>query len=305
MFGYIVPDKPELKLKEFELFRAYYCGLCRSIGDRCGRCGRLALNYDITFLGILLSSLRDAPEKIGLERCIAHPFRRRPMVEDSGALGYASDMNMMLAHYKAADNIEDGRSLKSLASLALFSRGFSRASSRYRDKARSIYRELNRLSEIEAAGSAFIDESAEPFADLTAEMFAYEPVCGTEDSGRIMRSFGYNVGKWIYVLDAFDDIEEDVKNKNFNPILNQFCYNGEKVDDFKDRVAGDIKFVLTYTLSEAGEACERMQLKKNRGIIENIVYGGMGKKTLQILDKRSRIKDEKPIRGTRNKARGI
>lgn len=296
MFGYIFPDKPELKIKEFELFRAYYCGLCKSIGSSCGQAGRLALNYDSSFLGLFLSSFNSEGEDIRFEKCPASPIIKKPVVKNSAALSYAADMNILLAYYKFNDDFKDDRSVKGLLSMGIFYRSFRKAASRNPEKNMIIKERLDELSRIENGGCtladgpasinppASIDAAAEPFARLTEEIFAYGPLCSAPGREKTLRWFGYNIGKWIYILDAYDDIEKDIKGKKFNPLLGQFCYNNEKTADFKDRIKDNIKFTLTYTLSEAGKAYELMGIKKNSEIIENIIYGGMYNRTLQIID---------------------
>lgn len=295
MFGYIFPDKPELKVKEFELFKAYYCGLCKAIGQCSGQLGRFVLNYDSSFLGMFLSSFNEGPEDIKIENCIAHPLARKPMIRGSSILKYAADINIILAYYKLEDDYRDEKSIKSLSLMGMLSSAYKKSILRNRDKGMLIKKRLDELSELEKSSCKSIDQSAEPFSKLTEEIFAYGPICENKNTERLLRWFGYNIGKWIYILDAYDDIEKDIKNQNFNPILNQFCYNNGEAIDFKDNVKENIMFTLTYTLGEASKAYELLDIRKNKEIIENIIYGGMYNKTVQILNKRSCKKDEKPL----------
>jgi hypothetical protein len=285
MFGYVFPDKPEMKIKEFELFRAYYCGLCKSIGRNCGQVSRFTLNYDCSFLSIVLSSLKGDPESIKPEKCIAHPLNKRLMVGESNVLEYVSYINIMLSYYKLLDDYNDEGSIKHKGLMIPLKPAFKKALKQYPKKGDVITKRLDELSAIEKSGCKSIDEAADPFAKLTGDMFMYEPLCTDENTKKALSWFGYNIGKWIYIIDAYDDIEKDIKNKSFNPILLSFCYNNEKAIDFKNKVKDNIKFTLTYTLSEVGKAFELLEIKKNREIIENIVYGGMYKKTLQIINK--------------------
>lgn len=295
MFGYIFPDKPELKVKEYELFKAYYCGLCKAIGASCGQMARFALNYDSSFLGMLISSFNDGPEVIRPERCIANPFVRKPVIKESQALRYAADMNIILAYHKLKDDFKDEGSAKALALMGVFGPAFKKSSNRNGGKEENIRQRLQELGALEKQNCRSVDEASEPFARLTEEIFAYGPLCGCSDNEKVLRWFGYNIGKWIYIIDAYDDIEKDIKNKSFNPILNQFCYNNEEVTDFKAGIKDNISFTLTYTLSQVGKAFELLELKKNKEIIENIIFGGMYNKTTQILNKRSCGKYEKPL----------
>lgn len=295
MFGYIFPDKPELKVKEYELFKAYYCGLCKAIGKGCAQEARFALNYDSAFLGMFLSSFKDSPEVMRFEKCIASPFIKKPVIKDSPVLEYAADINVILAYYKLQDDFNDEKSVKSLSLMGVFNRAFRKAVKRNQVKAQKIKKLLDELSVIEKAGCKSLDQAAEPFAKLTEEIFAYQPYCDNENSEKLLRWFGYNIGKWIYIIDGYDDIDKDLKNKNFNPIINQFCYNNEEITEFKNRIKDNVNFTLTYTLSQAGKAFELLEIKKNAEILENIIYGGMYNKTLQILNKRSCKKNEESL----------
>lgn len=283
MFGYIFPDKPELKIKEFEVFRAYYCGLCKAIGQDMGQVSRWALNYDSSFLGMFLSSFKDEGEIIERERCAAHPLSKRFVVQKTPILQYASDMNVILAYYKLRDDWKDNKSIKALGLSDMLYRGFKKAKSRSFDKAEVIKKRLDELSSIEKQNCMSIDMAAEPFARLTEELFAYEPLYVPGNNEEKLRWFGYNIGKWIYLIDAYNDIEDDVRKGNYNPLLAQFEYDGADISEFKKSIKENINFTLTYTLSEAGRAFETMEIKKNKSIIENIIYGGMYKKTIQII----------------------
>jgi hypothetical protein len=142
---------------------------------------------------------------------------------------------------------------------------------------------LDELSSIEKQCCRSMDMAAEPFAKLTEELFAYKPLCSDDDTERKFRWFGYNIGKWIYLLDAYNDIDDDVKDKNYNPLLIQFEYDNGDINKFKEGIKDNVSFTLTYTLSEVGRMFELMDIKKNKSILENIIYGGMYKKTLRIL----------------------
>ncbi|HBM80083.1 MAG: DUF5685 family protein [Clostridiales bacterium] len=297
MFGYIFPDKGELKVKEYELFKAYYCGLCKCIGRECGQAARLALNYDSAFLGMFLSSFREEREDIKFQNCAVHPFLKKPVIGESKAIKYASNIDIILTYRKLTDDLRDGHPVRSSVPMALFYSAYKKSSKAVPVKAKIIKEKLDELSVIEKQRCDSIDKAAEPFARLTEEIFAYPPLCEDKKREKSLHWFGYNIGKWIYIIDAYDDLEDDVKRKNYNPLLIQFCYNynNEKIHDFKERIKGNVKFTLEHTLGQIGNAFDLMDIKKNKSIIENIIFGGMYKKTLQILEKRGCFKHEKSI----------
>jgi len=295
MFGYILPEKPELKIKEYELFRAYYCGVCKSICKRCGQVPRLALNYDSTFLAILLSSIAGEKACVNRERCIVHPLKKRSVIKNSDIIEYASDINIILAYYNLKDNWNDERSLASGMGLLALRRGFQKIRKKYAEKCDIIESKLRELNKLETEKCDSIDRAAEPFARLMEEIVAYEPLCNEDRNEKILRWIGYNLGKWIYILDAYDDIEDDIKRKTYNPLILQYEYNGEDVSGFKSRIKERVEFNLMYCLNQVAGAYELLEIKNNKGIIENILYMGMLRKTEQILNTGSCREIEKSV----------
>ena len=129
MFGYVTPLKPELKIREYEMFRGYYCGVCMHIKDNFGNIPRLALNYDMAFLGLLLDALHNEEPNIEFKKCMAHPLKNKPMIINNKALEYTAAMNVSLVYYKLIDDVNDDKSLKSKfesAALAPYKRKFNR-----------------------------------------------------------------------------------------------------------------------------------------------------------------------------------
>lgn len=282
MFGYVVPEKPEMKIKEYELYRAYYCGVCKAMGKRLGQLSRLTLTYDAAFLAILLSALSGAALTLRRERCMVHPLKKSLTVNSNHIIGYVSDINLMLAYYNLEDNWRDERSLPAGAGRAALSRAFEKARKRRPEKCALIEQRLKELSLLEAEGVGSMDMAAEPFSKLMEEVLDYPPTAG-EDTRRALRWLGYNLGKWLYLLDAYDDLERDIKSGSYNPLIKQFGYGGEEVGAFRARLRDRVEFNLTHALSEISKAYELLQTKSNKGIIENIIYMGMLRKTENIL----------------------
>lgn len=283
MFGYIVPEKPEMKIKEYELFRAYYCGVCRSIGKRHGQLSRLSLNYDSAFLAVLLSAAANERVKALRKRCAAHPVEKRHMVCDSDIVDYASDINILLAYYNLEDKkIDDGK-LVPKAAMLLLKGAFKKLRKQYSDKCSVMEGRLKDLLQLERSECPSMDMAAEPFARLMEEVMAYGPLCTDEKLEKALRWIGYNLGKWIYLLDAYDDLEEDIKSGSYNPLVHQYKYEGQDIAQFKQSILDRVEFNLTYSLSEISRAFELLDIKINRGILENIIYMGMRRKTENIL----------------------
>ena len=294
LFGYIMPEKPELKIKEFDIYRAYYCGVCKTIGKKHGQLQRMTLTYDAAFLAMLLCSILKIDTKLTRERCIVHPFKKR-FVTRNEIIEYSSDINIILAYNNIKDKWEDDGSKAALAGMAALRRTYGKLSVVYSEKCAIIEQRLKELAQLEKAQCNSIDEAAEPFAKLMEEILDYEKL--DDQTRQIVRWLGYNLGKWIYLLDAFDDLEDDLKKSSYNPYLLHFKFDSgsEDILSFKGRIKSQVEFTLLYCLKEASKAFELLNTKENKGILENIIYIGMLSKTDKILCQRSCGNCEKSV----------
>lgn len=318
MLGYIKPDKPELKIREFELYGGYYCGICKSISKRYGQLPRLTLNYDSVFLAVLLAGIRPEVEQINQERCFVHPMKTRTIVYDNAEIDYAADMLLLLAYYKLIDDLQDEKSIKAAIGAALLKGTFQKLQVNAPEKCDYVKSNLEALSKLEEEGCTSLDRAAEPFAKVMEEVFDYplfhEKSSGqserdhthrkrtdhnhsehdktennqsdkdSDDASKILRRIGYHIGKWIYLIDAYDDIEENIKSKAYNPLLRQFAYDpAESVQEFKERIRERTERNLILYLAEIANCCSKLNIEKNKGIIENILYFGLMRKTEEIL----------------------
>lgn len=274
MFGYIKPYKPELKIKDYDIFRAYYCGLCKEIGKRYGEISRFTLNYELTYLAIFLSGLSNEKINMAMERCIANPFKKKPIIENNPFIQYAADMNSILVYYKFVDMKKDNKNILSGAMEALFRRQYIKSYRRYPYKAQIIKKYLDDLCKLENEKCDKVDIAAEPFANILKEVFAYDYLDVDKDSAKNIKEIAYHLGRFIYIIDAYNDMEEDIKRSNYNPFVLQFNYNGMDYN-IKKEIDDWTNFNLTFTLSNIANIYERIKFKKNIGIIENIFKIGL------------------------------
>ncbi|MDD3169591.1 MAG: DUF5685 family protein [Eubacteriales bacterium] len=290
MLGYIKPDKPELKIKEFEIYSGYYCGICKSISKRYGQRPRLALNYASVFLAILLAGINPAGEHIEIQRCFVHPAKKRTIIYDSPEIDYAADILLLLAYYKLRDDYQDEGSKRAAIGSAIMKRTLNRLKVTVPEKCTYVGDRLAELSNLEKEKCPSIDRSAEPFAKLMEEVFDY-PNWKRENNGEVLseifRRIGYHLGKWIYLIDAYDDIEDNFMRSSFNPLLIQFEYDPKKetTQEFKERIRERTERNLVLYLAEIAKSCSALKIEKNQGLIENIVYFGLMRKTEEIVKK--------------------
>lgn len=257
MFGYVVVNKPELKFKEFDIYRGYYCGLCRSLKKRYGIAGQITLTYDMTFLALLLTALYEADISEEKHRCMMHPMSKHLMLQ-SKYTDYVADMNIILAYYKSLDDWKDDHNLIKLA----FSSLLKNKCKDYEEKSTAISHLLDQLQEYEQAEETNIDIVAGTFGKImsivcTPHHDQWEPT---------LQRLGFFLGKFIYILDAYKDIEKDIKKNSYNPFKN-ICND----PDFNDR----IEQMLTMMMAECSKEFEYLPILDNANILRNILYAGV------------------------------
>lgn len=272
MFGYITADKPELRVKEYHQYRGYYCGLCQAMAEY-GQGGRILLSYDCVFLYILLSALQETPLKMVRKKCIAHPARKELMIFDAPA-EYAAAVNVLLGAFNLRDKKQDRQQKGAGAALLVVRRAEKKARQKYPLLAESMQKNLQVLAQVEQAGETDIDRAAHPFAQLLGEIFS--GLSSEEGQKKVLWELGYQLGRWIYLADAWEDRREDQKKGNYNVFLKKFA-------ELEAQAAETAEFNLKSAVNAAVLAYDLLDVKRNQGILENIMYRGIPRKTEAIL----------------------
>lgn len=289
MFGYVTPCKMELKVKDYEKFKAYYCGLCHSIKKNYGNLPRLALNYDMTFLAVLLDSISEDKTCMKKFKCAIHPTKTKILIHSNKALDYAAQCNIVLTYYKLIDNINDDKSIKSrLASV------FLKGSIKDDKMNEYVQQSLNKLSKLENdASSLSIDEISDAFADLTGYILSNYPDVPDEYKEKLYW-FGYNLGKWIYIIDAWDDLEKDLQQGKHNTLNAIYNKKNRSFEILRDEIKETVDYILVACASTCAELLNELIVKKNKDLLDNIVQFGLMEK-MDLVFKRSEIKNAEPL----------
>ncbi len=279
MFGYIKPQIPELKVKEHELYKATYCGLCRTMGKRTGCMSKMTLSYDFVFLVLLRKVAEKRAGEVKMRRCIAHPFVRRPMLEIDESLEYCARASVMLTRLKLKDNVNDSRGFKKLLAkiTALVSIFFKKTDKSLLSLEATIKKKIEALGALERKNTDSIDEVAGIFGELLSAVASYG-IDGEEAT--LCAKIGYHLGKWIYIIDAIDDLSDDAKTGSFNAIINSF---GKEVSDENKNL---LRIALMLELDELSHALEALDFSHHRdveGILKNTIYMGMVNQTTRVL----------------------
>ena len=288
MFGYIKAYDPELKVKEQVLYKAFYCGLCRSMGKCTGVCSRCTLSYDITFLAVVRSALTDEAIEVRKARCFVHPFTKRPMVKTCQTLKFCSYASVLLTYNKLCDDVNDESGRKKLvASIAkgVMRPAYKRSLKQYRTLSDEISQSLSELASLEKTNSVSLDEASALSGNMLASIFSH----GLEGTQKhIAEAIGRNLGKWLYIIDAVDDYSDDIKRGRYNPLA---LVNANEALPYETLVR--LKIILLNVLADAEAALDLVDYPDGeigqmlKGIVDNVLHIGLVKKTDEVLGKHS------------------
>lgn len=293
MFGYVKVNNAELKVKEYEFYRGAYCGLCRAMGKCTGQCSRMTLNYDFVFLTIVRLAM--APEKVCFKqrRCVVHPFKKRNSMERNAALDYCAGAAAILNYHKIADDLADEKGRKKAR--AVFARPFVAHSRKKALKRAPELAELDRrvaeklceLADIEREAPPSVDVPADCFGRLLGEIVAF----GFEGAdARVAYQLGRNIGAWIYIADAIDDMKEDFEKGRYNPFVKLY---GGRLPTAEE--LSSVALAIKNHLYGAEAAVDLMDLEEEvlKNIIQNIIYLGITERTDGIIKAYNEGKDKK------------
>lgn len=287
MLGYVRIDKGELKVREYDIYTGYYCGICKSIGKRYGQLPRMVLSYDAAFLGILLSSLSDEKDAINREHCVAHHIQKKPVISNS-VIDYAADVMLILAWYKLADDVRDEGRISARLAMGTFNRIHRKLYNAHTELCTQIEALLDQLSELEDAKCDNLDQVSDSFAQIMRIIFAdgVKKIYGETDSrAEVLGRIGYHLGKWIYLADAVDDIDENHASGSYNPLFYRFNFEPDKetTEEFKKRIEDRLNFNLYQYLAVISQSLEDIEPVKYKGILDNIIYFGLNHQTRMLI----------------------
>lgn len=275
MLGYVTIAKSELKIREYDVYQGYYCGICKAIGQRCGQLPRMTLSYDAVFLAMVLAALEEDGDELEMQHCIVHPIKKKPVVLKQKAIDYAADVMVILAYHKFLDDWNDDKSAKALGGKALLGRAYKRLAKQYPLICEKVEEKLAALSALERENCGKLDLVADAFADVMEVLFqGYYKEGECESLQRILGQMGRWLGRWIYIIDALDDYEKDVKDGAYNPLR------------FREWGLAGLGDLLYDSLAEITFAYDLLDIKKNAGIIENILFMGLRQRTDALVKER-------------------
>ncbi len=280
MFGYIRIAKPELKIKDYETYKAVYCSLCRELGKSYGLLSRFTLSYDFTFLALLNISLSDSCPAYEKKHCVFNPLKKCNFCKNTDLIEMPTAAAIIMIYYKLKDNLLDKKGIKKLKyyfALPYFSFGFKKAKKRYPQIEKIVGEYISEQNELESNNCDSMDMAANPTANALSKIFM---MCSQDEiEKRVLERLGYCIGRYIYLLDAACDLEDDKKSGAYN-VLKCLPFEENK-DIIKDRIVPQ----LYFSINEAAKSFELLNIKKYKDILGNIIYLGLEetfKKELKI-----------------------
>ena len=278
MFGYVTINKPEMKFKDFDLYRSFYCGLCENLRKRYGYKGALSLSYEATFLVLLLTGLYEETTKKSMCRCIIHPLEKHP-VRENEFTEYAADMTILLSYYKCMDDWTDEKRIDKLTYANTLKKAFQQVEIKYPEKAASMKAHFDRISELEKENNQDIDQISGTFGKIVSELFVYKK----DEWEEYLEKMGFFLGKFIYLCDAYEDVEKDVKTGNYNPLKERY-QNPEFEEECRN--------ILTMMMAECSKAFEMLPILEHVDILRNIVYSGVWTRYQMVYHKRNETEQD-------------
>ena len=279
MFGYVVPDKMNMFMKDYYGYRAFYCGLCKSIGKRCSQLMRINTTYDMTFLNILAHAVTDVEIEMKMGKCVLNMVQKKLIAQNDKLTEKIVDIGTILAHYKCVDDILDDKSLsKRFIDKAVIKRHYKKARKNYPELDKYISDKYLELAEAEKAKCSSIDRISHHFGEIMVRIG--QTVFEDKYTPKLSNLL-YNLGKWVYLADAIDDIDEDFKKKKYNVFLIDYEYKDKET--FLEEKKDTLEFVMMSCYNTICNDFDKIEVKKYEGILTNILWYGMLNSTKELL----------------------
>ena len=279
MFGYLNIDKSKLEDGQQGLWQTFMCGLCMSTKKLFGNVPRMFVNNDVNLFNVLFHSVLGADVNIDSKRCFAHPIKKRPILKPTELTDKIAVGNVILTYLNVYDDVVDGGGAKKKAALRLYKKAYRKAQKLWPQLDENLCAHYEQLRRLEKGGSQSLDEVAHSFAALAQD---FCKMLLESDSQEFCETLCYNLGKWVYLIDALDDAEKDLKKHNYNPFV--AYYGATSVKQLAERKE-EISFLMYAVLNRIAQCYNDMNLTKYHCILQNVLFDSIRGKTDSVLAK--------------------
>ncbi len=285
MFGYININRNQLTEESKEAYQAYYCGLCQKLRNNFGAKGQMLLNYDMTFLIVLLTGLYELESQKQEFTCPMHPTRKQTAWLNE-ATGYAADMNLLLGYHNLEDDWKDDKSYTKKALAKILEKDYVNVREKYKRQAEAVETYMEKLKAAEEDKEQNLDVTAGLTGEMMGEIFDWKRDEWSEE----LHCLSFYMGKFIYLMDAYEDMEKDKKKKQYNPLRLM-------ADQCQGDFATFCKLMLTSMMSECARSFERLPILTHADILRNVLYSGVWSKYEYLQLKKKKQQEKKVKRG--------
>lgn len=279
MFGYVKTDIPNMYVKDTVLYKAMYCGLCKGIAKTCGNKARIVLNYDLTFLSVLLHNLSDIDVNIQRQKCIIHHVRKRPVAVPDALTERIAALNVILAYHKLNDDVVDNG--KGKLKKSFFNSSYKKAKKAEPVLDEIVQKRYSQLLKYEKACGDSVDMAADPFGNMMQDIVCQ--LLDKEKCTEAVKQIAYNLGKWVYLIDALDDFDKDLKKKNYNVFINLYKDVPDKCTLLKEKQS-DLIFIFGMLLGDIERLSKELKYKFNHDLTDNVFVYGLKVETKRIME---------------------
>lgn len=274
MLGYVRAYKPELKFREYDVYKGVYCTLCKTLLRRYSPIGQLFLSYDAAFFALVLLSVSPECAAQSSSRCCYNPMKKCLSCGRGSVQDFCADISVLLVYYKILDDLHDRGFWRRILAAIAFPIAYLmyRKAARLQPQANEIVSRMMREQAKREAEDASADAAAEPSARALAELVSLQM------QNPQLERFFYLVGRFVYLIDAADDVRDDVRKRNFNPLKARYL---REPDRFREYALG----LLNLNIGELVKAFEQLKLYRYQEIVYNVIFDGLYKSALYVLKK--------------------
>ena len=279
MFGYLDVDKGTLEKGQLGLWQSFMCGLCFSTKKLYGNFPRMLITNDVNFFNVLFHSITNRDVELDKSHCFSHPVKKQTVTKPDELTDRLSAAGVLLTYWNVYDDTVDGGSMGKKTALKALSRAYTKAKRDFPELDEVLAKRYGQLRELEQGSCASIDRVAHAFAQLAQDFATL--VLGDSATEHV-ETLCYNLGKWIYLIDALDDVVKDLKRKDYNPFVSY--YNVERVQDLSKK-RDELQFEMFAVLNRVASAYNDLNLQKYTCLLDNVIYKSIRNKTTEILDR--------------------
>lgn len=279
MFGYLDIERDKLQQGQQGLWQTFMCGLCLSTKNAFGNFPRMFVSNDVNFFNVLFHSIKNVDVQVENGRCFSHPIKKRSLLKPNDLTDKLAVANVLLTYWNLYDDVVDDNSRKKKAALKMFNRPYLKAKAQFAQLDETLNVRYNELRKFEQSDCASIDVVSHSFACLSQE---FCKAVLLDEASDYAQTLCYNVGKWIYLIDALDDVEKDIKKGSYNVFVK--CYGVANASELSEHYE-EIKFLMYSVLNRIAQSFNDLNLTKYTCILQNVIYESIRNKTKQIIGK--------------------